>query len=211
MQVALAHFFFNIFGIVIWYPIPFMRRIPISMAKVLGKATRLWRGFPLLYLAIAFFLLPLLLLGISACFTAGSKGLTVLGAILVIFLGLLLAKFLWYWFKQDGGKKTRACFARRQKKSDVMKALVDEWDPLKDDVDKIKEMIGFVDEDEDNKDEDNAVKSTDDVENGNGKVDDENAGVGTDRTLSDTAAGDSDFADGFGSARLSQKTVDLSD
>jgi sodium-dependent phosphate cotransporter len=56
LQVALCHLYFNIVGILIWYPIPFMRRIPLRMARALGKATRLWRGFPLLYIIVVFIL-----------------------------------------------------------------------------------------------------------------------------------------------------------
>ena len=30
LQVALCHLFFNISGIIIWYPIPFMRKVPLE-------------------------------------------------------------------------------------------------------------------------------------------------------------------------------------
>merc|ERR1712232_964164 len=82
LQVALAHLFFNISGIIVWYPVPFMRRIPLNAARQLGKATRIWRGVPIVYILIAFFLLPALLLGISMLFTAGVKGFMVLGSML---------------------------------------------------------------------------------------------------------------------------------
>lgn len=39
MQISLCHLFFNITGIIIWYPIPFMRRLPIGAAKYLGTIT----------------------------------------------------------------------------------------------------------------------------------------------------------------------------
>ena len=51
LQVALAHLFFNITGILIWYPIPFMRNIPLGAARHLGTATRVWRGFPVVYVS----------------------------------------------------------------------------------------------------------------------------------------------------------------
>lgn len=37
-QVALCHFFFNLLGILLWYPIP-ATRLPICMACALGKRT----------------------------------------------------------------------------------------------------------------------------------------------------------------------------
>merc|ERR1712087_843176 len=63
MQVALAHLFFNISGILVWYPIPFMRNIPLNAARSLGQATRIWKGIPIVYILLVFLILPLLLLG----------------------------------------------------------------------------------------------------------------------------------------------------
>ncbi|MEE6479736.1 hypothetical protein FKM82_012359 [Ascaphus truei] len=63
-QIALCHFFFNISGILLWYPFPFTR-LPIRMAKTLGKRTAKYRWFAVLYLIICFLLLPSLIFGIS--------------------------------------------------------------------------------------------------------------------------------------------------
>lgn len=56
-QIALVHLFFNIFGILIYYPIPFMR-FPIPLAKKLGETTAKYRWFAVLYLFVMFFFLP---------------------------------------------------------------------------------------------------------------------------------------------------------
>jgi solute carrier family 34 (sodium-dependent phosphate cotransporter) len=58
MQVALAHLSFNILGIVAWYPIPYLRNIPIKGAKYLGEITKDKRWFPLVYTASVFVALP---------------------------------------------------------------------------------------------------------------------------------------------------------
>ncbi|XP_039630853.1 sodium-dependent phosphate transport protein 2A [Polypterus senegalus] len=63
-QIALCHFFFNISGIFLWYPAPFMR-FPIRMAKTLGERTSKYRWFAVLYLIICFLLLPSLVFGLS--------------------------------------------------------------------------------------------------------------------------------------------------
>jgi sodium-dependent phosphate cotransporter len=42
LQIALCHLFFNITGIILFYPIPFMRW-PIPMSKVLGKTVAKYR------------------------------------------------------------------------------------------------------------------------------------------------------------------------
>lgn len=80
-QIALCHFFFNISGILLWYPLPFTR-LPIRMAKALGERTAKYRWFAVLYLIICFLLLPSLIFGISM---AGWRVLVGVGA---PFLGL---------------------------------------------------------------------------------------------------------------------------
>ncbi|MCJ8735697.1 hypothetical protein PDJAM_G00250360 [Pangasius djambal] len=63
-QIALCHFFFNVFGIVLWYPLPFSR-VPIRMARALGERTAKYRWFAVLYLLLCFLLLPALVFGLS--------------------------------------------------------------------------------------------------------------------------------------------------
>lgn len=82
LQIALCHFFFNISGILLWYPLPFTR-LPIRMAKALGERTAKYRWFAVLYLIVCFLLLPSLIFGISM---AGWRALVGVGA---PFLGLL--------------------------------------------------------------------------------------------------------------------------
>ncbi|KAJ0002498.1 hypothetical protein NQD34_007647 [Periophthalmus magnuspinnatus] len=64
LQIALCHLFFNVFGIILWYPIPCMR-LPIRMSRVLGERTAKYRWFAILYLLIFFLVLPSLVLGLS--------------------------------------------------------------------------------------------------------------------------------------------------
>lgn len=59
VQVALCHLFFHITGITIWITFPFMRKIPLGAAKALGKATRYWRFFPIVYILVIFFVISL--------------------------------------------------------------------------------------------------------------------------------------------------------
>lgn len=64
MQIALCHLLFNIFGIILYYPIPFMR-IPIKAAKFLGTETAKYRWFAVVYLIVAFFIIPAVVFGLS--------------------------------------------------------------------------------------------------------------------------------------------------
>lgn len=87
LQIALSHFFFNIAGIILWYPIP-ITRFPIRMAKTLGERTAKYRWFAVLYLIICFLLLPSLIFGLSM---AGWQVLIGVGAPFVgilIFIGI---------------------------------------------------------------------------------------------------------------------------
>merc|ERR1711906_989 len=69
-QVALSHLFFNLFGIAIWYPLPFMRRIPLRMARFLGYQTGKYPWFPLAYVFIVFFIIPGIVYGIALAATS---------------------------------------------------------------------------------------------------------------------------------------------
>nr|XP_033783446.1 sodium-dependent phosphate transport protein 2A isoform X2 [Geotrypetes seraphini] len=85
-QIALCHFFFNISGILLWYPFPFTR-LPISMAKSLGERTAKYRWFAVLYLIICFLFLPSLVFGVSMA------GWQVMVAVGVPFMGIIFFIF----------------------------------------------------------------------------------------------------------------------
>merc|ERR1711915_965811 len=137
---------FNITGIVIFYPIPFMRNIPISGARALGKATRLWRGFPVVYILVLFILLPLMLFGITTLFNNGSLAFTVLGAMLIGILVIGIAYYI-FWFKFRGGAaKCNDCFERRQAKQAAMRNLADDLDYMKARIAALADHTGLPDD-----------------------------------------------------------------
>jgi len=148
LQVALAHLFFNIIGIFIFYPIPFMRRIPLNGARILGRLTRFWRGFPLLYIAMMFFIIPLFFLGLSALFTQHTKGWTVLGAMVVIICLVLMAWASYWCYYQDGKRKMINSFKERQRRNDAIKNLPDDMDGLKRKVQTLFDHTGAPDDEE---------------------------------------------------------------
>jgi sodium-dependent phosphate cotransporter len=147
LQVALCHLFFNLSGIVVWYPFPPLRNIPLNAARKLGKATRIWKGFPLVYIGVMFFLVPILLLGLSELFGQKTVGFTVLGVFLTIalFVGFGLSV---YWWRFRGGKESIVQkMARRQKKNATIQSLPEDMDYLKSEVMRLKEHTGLSDED----------------------------------------------------------------
>jgi len=60
--------FFNILGILLYFPIPPLRRLPIKLAKKLGNVTADHRWFAVAYIAVMFFLAPAAIFALS---TAG--------------------------------------------------------------------------------------------------------------------------------------------
>lgn len=64
-QVALTHLLFNLFGIMIWYPLKITRKIPLQMATYLGDRTLKNKSFPIIYTVTTFFIIPGVVYGIS--------------------------------------------------------------------------------------------------------------------------------------------------
>lgn len=148
LQVALAHLMFNVTGIIIFYPFPYMRNIPLYLARQLGKATRMWRGFPIVYILIMFVLVPLFFLGLSALFEKDSKGFKVLGSFIVVIIGLILA-YVAYWCKfADGSEKCGNCLSTRERKRVAIRDLPDDMEYLKAKMAAVIEHTGLPDDDE---------------------------------------------------------------
>lgn len=65
IQVAVSHLLFNIFGILVFYPAPYTRKLPIRAAKVLGNTTAKYRWFAVVYLFTVFLLIPICFVALS--------------------------------------------------------------------------------------------------------------------------------------------------
>lgn len=163
MQVALAHLFFNVSGFLVWYPIPFMRQFPLKAARGLGKSTRLWRGFPVVYIIVVFLLIPFTLLGLSLLFTQNVQGLTVLGAILTSALILVILYTTYWYHKKDGKEHLVTKFAKMQERRSVMDTLPEDIVFLKSEILKLKEAAG-IPADEDSGTSDSENKDAESVE-----------------------------------------------
>ena len=60
--VAFSHLFFNVSGILLIYPVPFIRGIPIFLARRLADLTSRSRVYAFAYVALVFYLVPLILI-----------------------------------------------------------------------------------------------------------------------------------------------------
>ncbi|XP_069114789.1 sodium-dependent phosphate transport protein 2B-like [Argopecten irradians] len=87
LQVGLCHLFFNVSGAVIFYPVMFMRKAPIGLAKMLGNVTSRYRWFSFFYIILAFFLVPGTVLGLSL---AGTTVLLAVGVPLIITFVIII-------------------------------------------------------------------------------------------------------------------------
>lgn len=98
VHIALCHLFFNIFGILLWFPIPIMRNVPLGAARLLGLYTSFYRFVPGLYILVAFVIVPAIALGVSSLFDAHAiAGI----AVLALLLSGLVA-FEYWWLRMEG-------------------------------------------------------------------------------------------------------------
>jgi len=58
ITIAIAHFLFNFIGMLIFFPIPLLRKIPIELSSELGKLTLKYRLAGLVFLLATFFFIP---------------------------------------------------------------------------------------------------------------------------------------------------------
>merc|ERR1712203_288155 len=95
VQIALCHLFFNIIGILIWFPVPLMRRIPLGAAKLLGLYASYFKFVPALYIFTGFVVVPGVCLLMSALFKASTAG----GVIVLLLLLGLFSLFEVAWWR----------------------------------------------------------------------------------------------------------------
>merc|ERR1711920_1194598 len=95
VQIALCHLLFNIIGILIWFPIPPMRRIPLNAAKLLGLYASFYRFAPVTYILVAFVAIP----GIALLIGAAMDASVVLGVILLLLVLALVGTFEFLWLR----------------------------------------------------------------------------------------------------------------
>jgi sodium-dependent phosphate cotransporter len=93
LQISFCHLFFNITGILLFYPIPFMRW-PLPLARGLGRTTAQYRWFAVGYLLLSFVLIPLIVLGLTLAEPNGYALLAVGVPVIVIILFIIIVNVL---------------------------------------------------------------------------------------------------------------------
>merc|ERR1711972_617669 len=103
VQIALVHLFFNIIGILIWFPVPIMRKVPLNAARLLGLYASFYRFTPILYILTMFVVVPLVFLGVSAIINASAAAGVIVFLLVLAALGF--GVFMWsfgYPFTKEG-------------------------------------------------------------------------------------------------------------
>merc|ERR1712139_106621 len=91
IQVSICHLLFNILGITIWFPIPFMRAVPLGWARLMGEYVLIFPWFGALYIGVAFVFLPMALYCCSLLLNYGVPGLVANVVLDVLVVGGTLA------------------------------------------------------------------------------------------------------------------------
>jgi len=93
-QVAMAHLLFNVIGTMMWFMVPAMRVVPLSMAKFLGNIAAEVKIFPVLLIIFAWVGCPG---GLLMLCTAGVGVVAVVGGLLMSFVLAVIAT-IWLRF-----------------------------------------------------------------------------------------------------------------
>ncbi|CAE7497935.1 SLC34A1 [Symbiodinium sp. CCMP2592] len=94
LQIALCHLFFNIFGFLLWFPVPPLRALPVKAACILGFYASCWRMIPLIYVPATFIALPSLCLALSLLYDRSVVGGVLATAVFVMMLAVFV---VWWW------------------------------------------------------------------------------------------------------------------
>ena len=101
LQIALCHLSFNVFGVLLFYPLEIVRNIPIEYAKFYGRIARKYKWFPLIHIISTFVICPLVFFGLSLLFEQGTIGL-VFGIVICVFMFMSFVRIIYWYYLQEG-------------------------------------------------------------------------------------------------------------
>jgi solute carrier family 34 (sodium-dependent phosphate cotransporter) len=58
INIAIAHFLFNLIGVILFFPVPALKKIPIKLSVGLGELTLRHRLVGFLFILLTFFIIP---------------------------------------------------------------------------------------------------------------------------------------------------------
>lgn len=93
VQIALCHLLFNLLGVLIWFPIPPMRQVPLAGARLLGLYASRHSFVPAVYILVVYIFVPTVCFAIRAVFQASVGG----GVVVLLVALALLGTFEFAW------------------------------------------------------------------------------------------------------------------
>ncbi|KAL3664883.1 hypothetical protein V7S43_010061 [Phytophthora oleae] len=102
VATALVHFWFNLFGVFLFYPIPITRKLILKSAESLAFASASWPLVVVLFLVVLFILLPADMLILVAMTSAHSVVLQIMGWTITVAEISAFGYFV-FWYEKKGG------------------------------------------------------------------------------------------------------------
>ncbi|KAG7389291.1 hypothetical protein PHYPSEUDO_010626 [Phytophthora pseudosyringae] len=114
VAIALVHFWFNVFGILLFYPIPITRKPILDWARSLAFSSAAWPLTAVLFLVVLFLAAPGVLLGLVYMCTADSTAVEVIGYILAAIVVAALGVGI-FWYSKKGGRSMWHAFLEKKR------------------------------------------------------------------------------------------------
>ena len=73
IALAFVHFLFNLIGVIIFLAVPGLRKLPVILAKKLGRVSMKYRFASIVYILFTFFILPFTLIYLNGKFSEISQ------------------------------------------------------------------------------------------------------------------------------------------
>ncbi|TYZ62070.1 hypothetical protein PybrP1_004473 [[Pythium] brassicae (nom. inval.)] len=114
VAIALVHFWFNVFGIFLFYPIPITRKPILNWARSLAFWSASWPFSAVLFLLTLFIVAPGILLGLVYMCTADAMATQVLGWVISALVVLAMLGIA-FWYARKGGREMWYAFLERKR------------------------------------------------------------------------------------------------
>ncbi|TYZ67446.1 hypothetical protein PybrP1_010675, partial [[Pythium] brassicae (nom. inval.)] len=114
VAIALVHFWFNVFGIFLFYPIPITRKPILSWARSLAFFSVSWPFSAALFLLVLFIVAPGIGLGLVYMCTADATVTQVFGWIIMSVVALSGVGIA-FWYSKKGGREIWYSFLERKR------------------------------------------------------------------------------------------------
>ncbi|KAG6951200.1 hypothetical protein JG688_00013831 [Phytophthora aleatoria] len=104
VAIALVHFWFNVIGIFLFYPIPITRKPILGWARSLAFFSASWPLTAVIFLIVLFLIAPGILLGLVYMCTADNVVAQVFGWVIAAIVVVAVVGLL-FWYKKKGGRE----------------------------------------------------------------------------------------------------------